>query len=85
MVEVLALTPVIAACVFIFVAGLGQLVALARAEAALANAIAADAAGTSLGGSLHGRARLVSVTADAIEIAVEAPLRDVRLRGRRVR
>jgi hypothetical protein len=83
-VEVLALAPVMAACTLGFAAGAGQLVAMARAEAALANAVAADAAGTSIHGAVNGRARLVSVTSDAIEIAVDAPLGEVRLTGRRV-
>ena len=84
MVEVLALAPVVAACMLAFAAGAGQLVAMARAEAALANAVAADAAGTSIHGAVHGRARIVSVTPGSIAIAVEAPLGEVRLSGRRV-
>ncbi len=84
MVEVLALAPVLAACTLGFAAGAAQLVAMARAEAALANAVAADAAGTSIHGAVHRRARIVSVTPGSIEIAVEAPLGEVRLSGRRV-
>ena len=84
-VEVLALVPLVVACTLAFVAAAFQLVAMARAESALSDAVAADVAGTSVRGALHGRARLVSADATSIVIDVAAPLGDVRLQGERVR
>jgi len=84
-VEVLALAPVVAACATGFALVALQLSALARAEAALARAVAADAAGGSVVGAITGRARLVRITEERIEVEVVAPLGDVRLTERRIR
>ncbi len=84
-VEVLVLAPIVVACVGAFVISCTRLTAMARAEAALANAVAADASGASVAGAIAGRARLVRLDSERIEIAVEAPLGTIRLSGRRVR
>ena len=83
-VEVLALAPLVAACTVAFAAGAFRLVAMAQAESVLSDALAADVAGTSILGVVHGRARLVSVTATVIVIEVSAPLGPVRLSGQRI-
>ena len=85
MVEVVVLAPIIVACAAAFACATDRLAATASAEAALSNAVAADAAGTSIRGSLHGRARLVAITPSAITISVPAPLGDIRRTGARVR
>jgi hypothetical protein len=84
-VEVLAVAPVVVACVVAFAIAAARLVALARAESALSDALAADVAGTSMRGALQGRARLVSVDANAVLIEVNAPLGAIHLRGERIR
>ena len=82
--EVLALAPLIAACTLAYAVAAHRLEAMARAESALSVAVAADVAGSSVTGALHGRARLVSMDATAIVVEVAAPLGAVRLRGLRI-
>jgi hypothetical protein len=47
--------------------------------------VAADAAGGSVVGAITGRARLVRITEERIDVEVAAPLGDVRLSERRIR
>ncbi len=78
------LAPLLTACVAGFCVAAARVTAMARAEAALSNAIAADAAGSSVGGALHGRARLVRLDATTVEIAIDAPFGAVVARGHRI-
>jgi len=84
-VEVLALAPLVVAAVLAFAVAAGRLAAMARAEAALARAVAVDAAGASTAYGLPRRARLVRTTDATITVAVPAPLGAITLEGPRAR
>ncbi|MGI9187659.1 MAG: hypothetical protein ACR2J9_09145 [Gaiellales bacterium] len=84
-VELLAVAPLIAACCAAFAIAAIQLSVMARAEAALSRAVAADAAGGSIAGALAGRARLTTLTTSRITVEVHGPLGIVRRSEERVR
>ena len=84
-VEVLALAPLVVVAVLAFAVAAGRLAAMARAEAALARAVAVDAAGASIAHVLPRHARLVRATDTTITVAVPAPLGAITLEGPRAR
>lgn len=85
MVEVLALAPLVVAATLAYAVAAEQLATIAEAEAALARAVAIDAAGASVERSLPHGARLERMTSTTITIAVSAPLREISLTGERAR
>lgn len=84
-VEVLALAPLVVAAAVAFAVATGRLAAMARAEAALARAVAVDAAGGSIAHGLPKPARLVRTTPTRITVSVPAPLGAITLQGTRAR
>ena len=81
LVELIALCPIIAACACAFAIACGRVAAVARAEAALARAVRADAAGLTPAPTPGVRVR---IDGRRIEVRVRAPLGEVARVAQRV-
>lgn len=82
-VEVLALAPLVSACVVAFAIASSRIVAHVQAQSALQAALAADAAGEPIQAALRGRALLVHLDTEQIIVEVDAPWRAVRVTSNR--
>lgn len=83
-VEVLAVAPLVAACVIGFALVAEQLCTRARAEALLGEVIGAQAAGTALPLAVRRSGARIVVRTQTVEVQLPGPLGEVRLRERRI-